>query len=82
MTHRSNSIQLATTEARCNPAGKCGTQKTCARWLAELPPTGAKLLSAGMPSGWMGCYHYIDAHALRKNAPPKPPPKPAVKGIA
>ena len=62
MTHRSNSIQLATTEARCNPQGSCKQQWTCARWLAALPAGGVKLLSHGMPRvSMLSCIYFVSA---------------------
>lgn len=43
MTHRQNNVYLSAQEARCEPSGTCDRKGTCARYLAPLPPSGAKI---------------------------------------
>jgi hypothetical protein len=66
---RTHAIRLAPDEPRCNPQGPCSQASGCARRLAELPSTGAKLLSAMMPAPYSGaCSHFVSAAELRKGA--------------
>lgn len=43
MTHRTDRIYLAPSEARCEPSRPCGQRSTCARYLAEIPASGASI---------------------------------------
>lgn len=55
MTHRTDRICLAPTEARCEPRNGCTIKDSCARYLAALPPSGAKLADFSL----IGCVSYL-----------------------
>lgn len=85
MTHRTDRIPLAASEARCEPERTCHQRDTCARYMAALPPSGAQMIGADMPSVWVsGCWQYVSVASVRagKVAPAPRPLKPAIKGIA
>lgn len=43
MSHRQSNIYLSVQEARCEPSGVCDRKDTCARYLAPIPTTGARI---------------------------------------
>ena len=84
MTHRTDRIWLSADEPRCEPRNPCNLKENCARYRAELPPSGAVLIGFGLPIALYGpdfCQHYISTRKGDLRVVPKPV-KPAVKGIA
>lgn len=87
MTHRSDRVYLPPATARCDPGGAvCRQRQNCARYLASLPASGAKLenfaISLNMkPSGF--CYMLVPlSHARHPVAQPaQPKVHPPLRGV-
>lgn len=82
MTHRSDRIWLPAAVARCEPQHDCKQRSTCARYLASIPASGARMIGAGLPTLW-GCVDFYPLSLAKPSTIAAPRPiKPAPKGIA
>ena len=76
MTHRRSNVYLSHAEPRCEPSQQCDRKSTCARYLAQLPPSSAKiedfsLSPLGLPWFKPECSKWISA---QDNKPLQQPP--------
>lgn len=72
MTHRSDRIYLAPSEARCEPSNPCGQRSTCARYLSAIPTSGASVADYSvMKSVWMPFCAYFTRGGGKPEAKPK-----------
>jgi hypothetical protein len=60
MSHtRDDRVYLEADQARCEPENVCPRRHDCARYRAPLPAFGAKMIGAGLGSGWCGWFAAI-----------------------
>lgn len=80
MTHRTDRVYLPANVTRCDPgAATCRHRLTCARYMAALPATGAKLenfVSSGAMTAGGFCVMRMPLSDARR--PPIEPPAPRV----
>lgn len=72
---RTDRLPLDPDEARCEPSKPCLVRHRCARAVAALPRTGAKLedFSIREKGGTALCDGYLAVETVRKQAVPAPP---------
>lgn len=77
MTHRSDRVYLHAFNPRCDPSKVCLQKLNCARYMAALPPSGAKLVDASvLQSLWPVCLAMLPINYLtRPRAPDAPGPR-------
>lgn len=76
MTHeRDPALRLPPDEARCEPSALCTVRSRCARYIASIPASGARMDDFSLHAANGGtalCPGYLDAAAIRKQAMPAP----------
>jgi hypothetical protein len=67
MTHdRTDTIPLAPSEPRCEPASVCNARGSCARYQAAIPAHGAKIDDYSRKGGGVLCRGYLNSASVRK----------------
>lgn len=77
MTHRSDRVYLDPNEARCEPRNGCQIKDNCARYLAALPPAGAKLADFSL----IGCVSYLSVSDAASKKPEARKVHPPIGGL-
>ncbi len=65
MNHRTNTIPLAADEERCEPSKTCTRKSHCARYMAALPASGARMVDHSM---FLFCGYFVSIEDARRAA--------------